>query len=84
QRQMCIRDRSEQEAFEIVKAKSRDNSRTPMQWDSSEYGGFSKTDPWLGLGKSADEINVAKQLKEGSIFTYFHKLIKLRKEYPVI
>lgn len=82
--ELLIAGKSEQEAFEIVKAKSRDNSRTPMQWDSSEYGGFSKTDPWLGLGKSADEINVAKELQEGSIFTYYQQLIKLRKDYPVI
>ena len=73
--ELLIAGKSEQEAFEIVKAKSRDNSRTPMQWDSSEYGGFSKTD---------DEINVAKELQEGSIFTYYQQLIKLRKDYPVI
>lgn len=75
---------SEQEAFKVVKAKSRDNSRTPMQWDSGEYSGFSQSAPWLGLGKSADAINVAKELQEGSIFTYYQQLIKLRKEYPVI
>ena len=76
--------KSEQEAFEIVKAKSRDNSRTPIQWDSGEYNGFSQVAPWLALGKSADEINVAKELQEGSIFSYYQELIKLRKEYPVI
>lgn len=71
-------------AFEIVKAKSRDNSRTPMQWDQTTYSGFSETTPWLSLGKTADSINVEKELKEGSIFSYYQQLIQLRKEYPVI
>lgn len=82
--ELLTEGKSEQEAFEIVKAKSRDNSRTPIQWDSGEYNGFSQVAPWLALGKSADEINVAKELQEGSIFSYYQELIKLRKEYPVI
>ncbi|MGX7204131.1 alpha,alpha-phosphotrehalase [Enterococcus pingfangensis] len=76
--------KTEQAAFEIVKAKSRDNSRTPMQWDNEKYSGFSQVAPWLTIGSSADEINVAKELQEGSIFKYYQQLIKLRKEYPVI
>ncbi|MDT2736835.1 alpha,alpha-phosphotrehalase [Enterococcus pseudoavium] len=76
--------KTEQEAFEIVKTKSRDNSRIPIQWDSGEFSGFSKVTPWLSLGKSAKEINVAKELQEGSIFSYYQKLIRLRKEYPII
>lgn len=76
--------KTEQEAFEIIKAKSRDNSRTPMQWDSGDYSGFSKVKPWLAIGKTANEINVAKELQEGTIFSYYQKLIKLRKKYPVI
>lgn len=76
--------KTEKEAFEIVKAKSRDNSRTPMQWDQTAYSGFSETTPWLALGKTADSINVEKELTEGSIFKYYQQLIQLRKEYPVI
>ncbi|MBV7392315.1 alpha,alpha-phosphotrehalase [Enterococcus alishanensis] len=76
--------KTEKAAFEIVKAKSRDNSRTPMQWDQTTYSGFSETTPWLPLGKTADSINVEKELTEGSIFSYYQQLIQLRKEYPVI
>ncbi|MGG5369986.1 alpha,alpha-phosphotrehalase [Enterococcus sp. AZ196] len=82
--ELLLAEKTEQEAFEIVKAKSRDNSRTPMQWDGSMYGGFSTVDPWLALGNSVNQINVAKELQEGSLFNYYQKLIKLRKEYPVI
>ena len=82
--ELLLAGKTEQEAFEIVKAKSRDNSRTPMQWDSGEYSGFSDVAPWLAVGKSANEINVAKELQEGSVFNYYQKLIQLRKEYPII
>lgn len=76
--------KSEEEAFEIVKSKARDNSRTPMQWDDTDFSGFTEGTPWLALGKTAKEINVAKELSEGSIFSYYQRLIQLRKEYPVI
>ncbi|MBO0457632.1 alpha,alpha-phosphotrehalase [Enterococcus hulanensis] len=76
--------KSEEKAFEIVKSKARDNSRTPMQWDDTEFSGFTEGTPWLALGKSSKEINVAKELSEGSIFNYYQRLIQLRKEYPVI
>lgn len=82
--ELLLAGKTEQETFEIVKAKSRDNSRTPMQWDSGEYSGFSDVAPWLAVGKSANEINVAKELQEGSVFNYYQKLIHLRKEYPII
>ncbi|MDT2673072.1 alpha,alpha-phosphotrehalase [Enterococcus dongliensis] len=75
---------TEQTAFEIVKLKSRDNSRTPMQWDSSRFSGFSQVSPWLTVGRTADTINVANELQTGSIFSYYQQLIKLRKKYPVI
>lgn len=76
--------KSEEEAFEIVRSKARDNSRTPMQWDDTDFSGFTEGTPWLALGKSSKEINVAKELSEGSIFNYYQRLIQLRKEYPVI
>ncbi|MDR2398570.1 MAG: alpha,alpha-phosphotrehalase, partial [Spirochaetaceae bacterium] len=56
---------TEEAAFARIKAKSRDNARTPMQWDASEYAGFSTVRPWLGVGKSYKTINVAKELAEG-------------------
>lgn len=74
---------SESEAFKIIQAKSRDNSRTPMQWDASENAGFSIATPWLKAGKSYQEINVANE-QSGPIFTFYQKLIKLRKDLPIV
>ncbi len=76
--------KSPEVAFEIVQSKSRDNARTPMQWTHEVNAGFSKATPWLAVGNHAAEINAAKELEEGSIFAYYQKLIRLRKEYPVI
>ncbi|MBS7575938.1 MULTISPECIES: alpha,alpha-phosphotrehalase [unclassified Enterococcus] len=75
--------KSKAEAFEIIKAKSRDNSRIPMQWDNSKYAGFSDVKPWLRIGNTYSEINV-EQAKTGEIFKYYQKLIHLRKIYPII
>lgn len=74
---------SEDEAFAIIKAKSRDNSRVPMHWDDSKYAGFSQVKPWL-LPTHQDEINVKKELVEGEIFAFYQKLIALRKQEAVI
>lgn len=75
--------KTDEEAFAIIKAKSRDNSRTPMQWDDSTYAGFSTDKPWLTLGASHKDINVANE-KSGKIFPFYQKLIALRKNYPII
>ncbi|ARR37397.1 alpha,alpha-phosphotrehalase [Lactobacillus delbrueckii] len=74
---------SDDEAFAIIKAKSRDNSRVPMHWDDSKYAGFSQVKPWL-LPTHQDEINVKKELAEGEIFAFYQKLIALRKQEAVI
>lgn len=72
-----------EEAFEIIQAKSRDNSRTPMQWDSSKHAGFTTGSPWLKVGKSYLDVNVEKE-KTGKIFPFYQELIRLRKEYDII
>ena len=72
-----------EEAFAIIQAKSRDNSRTPMQWDDSANAGFTTGIPWLKAGKSYPEINVENEM-QGPIFTFYQKLIALRKELPII
>ena len=74
---------SEDEAFAIIRAKSRDNSRVPMHWDDSKYAGFSQVKPWL-LPTHQDEINVKKELAEGEVFAFYQKLIALRKQEAVI
>ena len=75
--------KSEQEAFQIIQAKSRDNSRIPMQWDASENAGFTRGTPWLKAGKSYPQINVENEIK-GPIFAFYQNLIRLRKEMPII
>ena len=82
--QMLLKEgKSEQEAFQIIQAKSRDNSRIPMQWDASENAGFSTGTPWLKAGKSYKDINVENDI-QGPIFTFYQNLIRLRKEMPII
>lgn len=72
-----------EQAIATVKQKSRDNARTPMQWDSSEFTGFSNVKPWLSIGKHSD-ITVEKELDSGTIFSFYQKLIQLRKDHKVI
>ena len=74
---------SPEQAFKIIQAKSRDNSRTPMQWDASLNAGFSTGTPWLKVGKSYKDINVEKEM-DGPIFKFYKELICLRKEMPII
>lgn len=82
--QMLLKEgKSQQEAFQIIQAKSRDNSRIPMQWDASENAGFSTGTPWLKAGKSYKDINVENEI-QGPIFIFYQDLIRLRKEMPII
>lgn len=75
----------EEHIHKILQEKSRDNSRTPMQWNNEINGGFSKATPWLEVNKNYQTINVEDALKDpNSIFYYYQKLIKLRKSYPII
>ncbi|MCP1223599.1 alpha,alpha-phosphotrehalase [Sebaldella sp. S0638] len=74
-----------EEALEVLRERSRDNARTPVQWDNTENSGFTTGKPWIKMGKMADGINVEEDLKsEKSVFSYYKKLIKLRKEYDII
>lgn len=77
--------KSDEEIFEILQARSRDNSRTPMQWDDSKYAGFSDVEPWIPVIYNYEDINVANSLQdEDSIFHYYKKLISLRREMDII
>ncbi|MBF0779656.1 MULTISPECIES: alpha-glucosidase [unclassified Granulicatella] len=68
-----------------INAKGRDNARTPMQWDSSQYGGFSNATPWLALNKNYKEVNVKQALEDKcSIFYTYKRLIALRKEHDIM
>ena len=78
--------KTKEEAIATLAARSRDNSRTPMQWNKERYGGFSKTKPWLPMAASfREDITVEAQQKDkDSILNFYKKLIAIRKEYPVI
>ncbi|RPJ27898.1 MAG: alpha-glucosidase [Chloroflexi bacterium] len=72
-------------ALGVIHAKSRDNARTPIQWDASEHAGFTKGTPWIRVNPNYKEINAASALADpDSIFHYYKKLIQLRKANPVI
>ena len=71
---------SKEEAITIIQSKSRDNSRTPMQWNSSPHAGFTSGTPWLKVADNYRTVNVEAELaKENGIFSYYQDLIALRK-----
>ena len=76
--------KTEEEVMKILQAKSRDNARTPMQWDDSENGGFTQGTPWIPVCSRYKEINTLDRNEEDSIFRYYKSLVALRKQYPVI
>ena len=79
--EVCLREGfSEEEALRIVNRYSRDNARTPVQWDSSKNAGFTTGTPWLPLNPNYKKINVAQQEKDSeSVLSYYKKLTALRK-----
>lgn len=78
--------KTDREALDILSARSRDNGRTPMQWNTKKYGGFSETEPWLPLSAHfREEITAEAQQKDpDSILSFYKELIALRKRYAVI
>ncbi|MFC5631613.1 MULTISPECIES: alpha,alpha-phosphotrehalase [Streptococcus] len=80
---MLDEGKSPDEAFKVITVKSRDNSRTPMQWDATANAGFTTGTPWLKAGKSYPQINVEAE-KNGKIFPFYQKLIQLRKQLSII
>ncbi|MBU3160475.1 alpha,alpha-phosphotrehalase [Clostridium frigoris] len=77
--------KSNKEIMDILKQKSRDNSRTPMQWDDSKNAGFTDGTPWINVSKNFSHINASSALKnKDSIFYHYKKLISLRKNYDII
>ena len=72
---------SEEESIDILKATTRDNSRTPMQWNNTDNGGFTTASPWIKINKNYKEINVENQLNDNdSILNFYKDMIKIRKE----
>ncbi|WP_159634521.1 alpha,alpha-phosphotrehalase [Erysipelothrix anatis] len=76
---------SDNEALEILRQRSRDNSRTPIPWDDTMHHGFTTGTPWLGLTKYPNVQTVADNLDNpNSVFHYYRKLIALRKTSQII
>jgi len=76
---------SDQEALRFIQKYSRDNARTPMQWNNQKNAGFTTGRPWLPVHENYRNINVAcEQIKENSVFNYYKKLADLRKTYEAL
>ena len=76
---------SHQEMMQYLRKKSRDNARTPFQWDDTEQAGFTTGKPWIMVNPNYREINAASQMKNpDSVFHYYQKLIRLRKEREIV
>ncbi|MDK6805767.1 alpha,alpha-phosphotrehalase [Aerococcus sp. UMB7834] len=71
------------EALAIIQDKSRDNGRTPMQWETGDQAGFTTGTPWLAVNANHDQVNVQSELSQ-RIFAYYQDLIQLRKTEPLI
>lgn len=76
---------SKEQAYDVLNERSRDNARTPMQWNKEENAGFSKGEPWLSAIHNYEEINVEQEvINENSILKFYQELIKLRKNNEII
>lgn len=74
-----------EDIMELIWVSSRDNSRTPMQWNESPNAGFTDGAPWIGVNPNYKEINVARQQKDpNSIFTFYKKMISTKKENDIL
>ena len=81
-----LRDKgmSEESVYNILKVHSRDNSRTPMQWDATAQGGFTTGEPWISVNPNTATINAQAQVEDkDSIFAHYQALIRLRHTYDV-
>lgn len=76
---------SYQQVMDILKKKSRDNARTPMQWDGSPHAGFTDGEPWIETAPNYPEINAEKAVAdETSVFYTYKKLIEMRHEMEIL
>lgn len=76
---------SEEETLDYLNRYSRDQARTPMQWDDTAYSGFSMVKPWMKLSENYRTVNVQSERKrKNGIFAFYQALISLRKANPVL
>lgn len=76
---------SDAEALTILGQKSRDNSRTPMQWNNEAYGGFTTGKPWIDLAQNYEQVNVQQAMQDKqSILQTYRQLIDIRHQYDIV
>lgn len=74
-----------EEMLRYLRYKSRDNARTPFQWSDEKHAGFSSGEPWIMVNPNYKKINAREQMtRENSIFCYYQKLIRIRKQYDIV
>jgi glucan 1,6-alpha-glucosidase len=74
-----------EDIMQSIYAKSRDNARTPMQWNADANAGFTTGTPWIRVNPNYTQINAADQVDDpDSVFSFYKKLISLRKKLPVL
>lgn len=84
-RELLEAGKSEAEVLAILDRKSRDNSRTPVQWDDSPHGGFTTGEPWIEVASNYPEVNAAAAVADpDSVFHHYRKLIELRRADPLV
>ncbi|BCY14024.1 alpha-glucosidase [Actinoplanes sp. L3-i22] len=80
-----LEGRRPEEVLTVLRARGRDNARTPMQWDSAPEAGFTTGTPWLAVNPNYPEVNAAAQRKDpDSVFHYYRQLIELRRTEPAV
>jgi glycosidase len=76
---------SSDDLLDLIRYRSRDNARTPMQWDSTRHAGFTDGEPWMPVNPNHDEINVeAARADDDSIWHFYRELIDLRHDEDVL
>ncbi|MDX6234371.1 MAG: oligo,6-glucosidase, partial [Nocardioidaceae bacterium] len=84
-REVTARGRDPETVLAALRYKSRDNARTPMQWDSSPHAGFTTGEPWIPVNPNHTEINAAAQVDDpDSVFHHYRRLIALRHDEPAV
>ncbi len=74
-----------EQMLKYLRYKSRDNARTPFQWDNSKNAGFTDGEPWIMVNPNYQTINAKEQMeRKDSVFSYYQELIRLRKKHRII
>jgi oligo-1,6-glucosidase len=77
--------RAPEDVLRVLRARGRDNARTPMQWDASPNAGFSAASPWLAVNPNYPQVNAAAERADpDSVFHYYRRLIELRHKEPAV